>query len=100
MPMAKTNIKEIASTLWKAPTDQNWERFSKALKGSGIVYYKAIFANEGKLSKMQDLAKSSVELYDSKFRPITSVPIFKKEGKRLRGATIYLEGLKVSNLVD
>lgn len=98
--MAKANIKEIAGTLWKAPTEQNWEKFSKALRGSGVVYYKTMFANEGKLSKMQDLTKSSVQLYDSKFRPITKVPMFKKEGKSLRGATKYLEGLKVSNLVD
>ncbi len=96
--MAKIN--GIVSQLWKEPNEKNWVSFSKALKGSGIKYYKVIFANAGKLNKMQDLAKSYVELYDAKYRLVNKVPLFMKTGKKIDGATIYLKGLQVSNRVN
>lgn len=93
----KNKIDAIAAALWKAPSEKNWRAFASALKKSNIKYYKIIFANEGKLNKMQDITKSVAELYDAKYKLVTKVPIFKNEGKRTRGATIYLIGLQVSN---
>ncbi len=90
-------ISDIADALWKEPSEKNWKSFAATLGKSSVRYYKVIFANEGKLNKMQDLTKSFAELYDSKYKLVTKVPIFKKEGKKVRGSTIYLTGLQVSN---
>ena len=95
--MSSGKIKEVVEELWNDPQAKNWEKFSKSLKGSGIKYYKVVFADEGKLNKMQDLTKSFAELYDKNYHAIIRIPIFKKDGKRIRGATIYLKGLDVSN---
>ncbi len=88
-----TGIVDLAGKLWKEPSKKNWETFAKALGKSPIEYYKIVFANEGKLNKMQDLTKSYAELYDSKHKVVTKVPIFIKNGKKVDGATIYLMGL-------
>ena len=92
-----TGIVELAGKLWKEQSKKNWEAFAKALDKSPIEYYKVIFANEGKLNKMQDLTKSYAELYDAKYKIVTKVPIFKWDGKKIRGATVYLMGLQVLN---
>jgi hypothetical protein len=92
-----SKFKEAADALWKEQSEDRWMEFAKALEGSNAAYYKVVFANEGKLSRMQDLTKSYAEIYDKEYRPITKVPIVKKEGKKVRGATIYLMGLRVSN---
>lgn len=87
----------LADKLWKDKSEKSWEAFAKGLGKSGIRYYRVVFANEGKLNKMQDITKSFAELYDAKFKLVTKVPIFKNEGKKVRGATIYLIGLQVYN---
>ncbi len=92
-----SNIEKLTEALRRTPNDKNWKSFSKNLKKSGIEYYKIIFANEGKLNRMQDITKSIVELYDSKYRLITTVPLFIKTGKKVDGATSYLIGLSVLN---
>ena len=97
---SNSRIDKAADTLWKEQSEENWEALAGALKGSSVKYYKVVFANEGKLSKMQDLTKSFVDLYDAKYKQVTKVPLFKKDGKRVRGATIYLTGLQVSNRAD
>lgn len=98
--MASPKIQAAADRLWKEQSDSNWDTFASALKGSGIKYYKVVFANEGKLNKMQDITKSYANLYDAKYGLVAKVPIFMKDGKRIRGATIYLTGLQVSNKDD
>lgn len=92
----KNGIESISAELWKDPSSNNWDKLSKNLKKSGIVYYKPIFG-KGKLKNTQDLKNSYVELFDTKGDMITKVPIFKRERKELRGATIYLKGLLIKN---
>ena len=91
--MASGKIKEAVEALWDDPQAKNWERFSKSLKGSGVKYYKVVFESENKLRKLDDLRDSYVALYDSKSKQVYKVPLIKKDGKKLRGATIYLKGL-------
>ncbi len=95
-----SKLEKAAEELWREQSDEKWGEFAGALVGSNAAYYKVVFANEGKLSKMQDLTKSYAEIYDAEYKPITKVPIVKKEGKKVRGATIYLMGLQVSNKVS
>jgi predicted phage-related endonuclease len=91
--MPTDEIINIGGKLWKEQTKKNWEAFAKAIDKSPIEYYKIVFANEGKLNKMQDLTKSYAELYDAKHKIVTKVPVFMKTGKKVDGATIYLVGL-------
>ena len=97
---SNSRLKDAADALWKEQSEDKWREFAKALNSSNAIYYKIVFADEGKLSKMQDLTKSYAELYDAKYKPIAKVPIVKNEGKTVRGATIYLMGLQVSNRVS
>ncbi len=92
-----SDVERLAKALFKEQSEKNWGLFPIALKKSTVKYYRIVWANEGKLNKMQDLTKSFAELYDSKFKMIAEVPIFVKTGKKLRGATKYLIGLEVLN---
>lgn len=86
------NTKIIADKLWKDPSSKNWDSFASALKKSDIKYYKVVY-EKGKIANKEDLRDSYAELYDSKSRPAAKVPIYKKDGAKIRGATIYLTGL-------
>jgi hypothetical protein len=92
-----SELSKVSEALWKEQSESNWDKFSEVLKSSNAVYYRVVFADEGKLSKMQDLTKSYAEIYDKEYKLITKVPIVKKDGRKIRGATIYLMGLQVSN---
>lgn len=92
----KNGIQSISSELLKDPSGKNWDRLSRSLRKNGIAYYKTVF-EKGKLKNTQDLKNSYVELYDKKGVFAARIPIFKREGKNLRGATIYLKGLLIKN---
>lgn len=89
-------IIQIADNLRKNPNEKNWQKLSENLKKSGIIYY-VVFFGEGKLSKTQDLRKSYVKLYNKHKKVVTEIPIFMTEGKKIRGATVYLKGLQILN---
>ena len=89
--MKNDKIIKIADMLQKEPNETNWERFAKALKKSGIKYYRIVYVS---LKNAEDLTKSYAELFDAKGKLVTKVPIFKRSnGKKVEGATIYLKGL-------
>lgn len=90
------DIEDISRELWKSPTSANWEKLSRSLPRSGIKFYRVVY-QKGKIANKEDLRDSYVELYDSKERMVTKVPVFKREGKGIRGATIYLKGLLNTN---
>ncbi len=95
--MTNSKVVDVADALWKEKSEDRWREFAEALKGSGVRYYKVVFADEGKLTRMQDLTKSYAQLYDADYKTVTKVPLFMKQGKGIRGATKYLIGLQVSN---
>ncbi len=78
------------------PGEKNWKEFSAALKKSSAVYYRPVFGR-GRLRNTQGLRNSHVELYDKNGKLLFKIPIFKKNGKELRGATMYLKGLLIKN---
>jgi len=89
--MKNDEIIKIADALQKEPNETNWEKFAKALKKSGIKYYRIVYVS---LKNAEDLTKSYAELFDAKGKLVTKVPIFKRgKGKKVEGATIYLNGL-------
>jgi len=89
--MKNDEIIKIADALQKEPNETNWEKFAKALKKSGIKYYRIVYVS---LKNAEDLTKSYAELFDAKGKLVTKVPIFNRgKGKKVEGATIYLKGL-------
>ena len=90
-------LSAIAERLWDSSSEENWLEFAKALKNSKARYYKVVFGNKGKLTKVQELTKSYAQIYDAKHNPMAKIPIFKTKGKKIEGATIYMKGLEVSN---
>ncbi len=95
--MPEPTIKATVDALWKEPGKGNWERFAKALPKSGLMYYRVVYENGGKLNRAQDLTKSYAELYDSKQKVVIKIPIFEKEGRKITGATYYMKGLRTIN---
>ncbi|MGC8694405.1 MAG: hypothetical protein ACP5RI_02190 [Candidatus Micrarchaeia archaeon] len=95
---ANDELNKIAEELWKSPNEDNWSRFRDVLKKSKAKYYKVIY--EKSLGSKEDLRKSYAELYDSKYKLITKIPIFKEVKGGVEGATINLEGLLNANKPD
>jgi len=93
--MAK-DMENVGKLLWENPSEKNWKTLASSLKKGGIVYYR-VFFEKGKLNKTQDLRRSYAGLYDKKENLVAKIPIFKREGKRIEGATIYLKGLLILN---
>ncbi|MEM3781610.1 MAG: hypothetical protein QXT43_01440 [Candidatus Micrarchaeaceae archaeon] len=83
---------EAAVALNKEQSESNWKAFCNALSKSRAKFYRITYS-KGALKNAEDLRKSFAEIYDSKKRLITKVPIFKKTKSKIEGATIYLKGL-------
>ena len=97
MAMKNDNIKVIADKLWKEQSEANWEKLSDSLKKNRIAYYKVFFEKKSGIRKIEDLRKSYAQLYDSKYKTVAKIPIFKKNKLGMEGATIYLKGLLINN---
>ncbi len=91
-----TEITIIAEALNGDPSEKNWKRLSSSLSGAGVAYYK-VFFEKGKLKNTEDLRNSYATLYDRKKKLVAKIPVFKKSGKGIEGATIYLKGLSILN---
>ncbi|MDE1768100.1 MAG: hypothetical protein KGH64_00425 [Candidatus Micrarchaeota archaeon] len=85
-------IKDIMGALNKEQSKANWEKFGKAVKSSGLKYYHIEF-DKSKVNELEDLRKAHADLYDSKEKLVYKIPIIMENGKKIRGATIYLKGL-------
>ena len=93
-----TQFDKIIEALNKSPTQQTWEKFAKALKGSKAKFYRTVYVNSN-LKNVQDLRSSYVELYDAKKHFLAKVPIFMLKDGKVAGATYYLKGLRNINKV-
>jgi len=83
----------IVEELWKDPQTRNWERLSSAIDKSDIKYYKVFYEKDNKLRNVDDLKDSYIQIYSANMKSVYKVPLFKKEGRKIRGATIYLKKL-------
>ncbi len=85
------DLKEAMDALWKKPEKKNWEEFSSLLKKSKAFYYDVVYNSD--VNKVDDLKKAYAEIYDKSKKPIGRVPVYMMNGRKIEGATIYLEGL-------
>ena len=89
------NFQTILEQLNKEQSEKNWDKFAKELPKSKAKQYRVVY-QKGNIAKSDDLLDSYAELFDSKDKMLGKVPIFLREGKKVRGATIYLK--RLSNL--
>lgn len=93
----KTKIENIIDGLSNNPNKENWEKFFKAIKTSDIKFYRIVFKKNVK--KENDLTDAYAELYSKSNKLMFKIPIFMKEGKSVKGATIYLKELSNLNVI-
>ena len=89
-----TDLKAIAVELKLNPNESNWEKFEKAIKKSNAMYYKITYKT---LNNKENLKDAYAEIFDKDKKLITTVPIFKKDGRKIEGATIHLKDLVTIN---
>ena len=91
----KESTDELTAALWKQPSKENWEKFSKMLKSgiksNKIKYYRVV-------SKGKSIKESCAELLDPDEKPVTKVPMFIISNGKAMDAAMYLSGL--SNIQD
>lgn len=88
-------IFEIVKSLERNPDEAHWKVFHKDVLKSKARYYKVFYPK--KLKKLSDLYSAYVIVYDAKYVPMFRIPAFMKAGRKIQGATIYLEGLLNTN---
>ncbi len=91
-------IEKAVAALWKKPSEENWKAFAKAMPRSGLRYYRVFYGGD-KLKRAQDLKKYYAELYDTKQRLVTKIPIYKTANEKISGATYYMKGLLTINKI-
>lgn len=84
----------IVEGLWKNPRAEQWDRFAQLLSESGARYYRIFFP--AGLENSSALRDSYAMVYDGGYRPMFKIPIMKRSGKTVEGATIYLKALDLN----
>ena len=94
--MQMGDIKKISDALWKDPSKENWEQFSKAVKSGvksgSLKYYRAVSKN-GKPANGLDIKGMCAEILDPKERMVAKVPMFMVSNGKMTDASSYLTGL-------
>ena len=92
----KTGGNSIIAELQENPTEENWKRARAKILKEGRYYY-AFYPNgiQGSMS----LKGAYAVIYDARMKSLYSVPVIKRVGKGVEGATIYLKGLHINRKI-
>ena len=87
---------DIIAELKANPTEENWKKASAKILKEGKYYY-AFYPNgiQGSMS----LKGAYAVIYDGRMRSLYNVPVIKRAGKRIEGATAYLKGLEINRSI-
>lgn len=94
--MAKSEKMDIIAKLNADPTKANWEAARKKLLDEGRYYY--VFFPNGMKGK-SSLFDANVVIYNKAGKQLYKVPVYQKEGRGVRGATIHLKGLEINRSI-
>lgn len=97
--VAKTPAKgksDLIAQLVANPSEQNWKAAQKKILKEGKYYY--TFYPKSVQASMS-LKGAYVVIYDKKYKSLYKIPIFKKVGKEIEGATWYLKGLEINRSI-
>ncbi len=86
----------IIAALNADPSEENWKRARAKILKEGRYYY-AFYPNgiQGSMS----LKGAFAVIYDGRMKSIYKVPITRRIGRGVEGATIYLKGLKINRSI-
>jgi hypothetical protein len=87
------NAKDPVAELEKNPTQKNWEAAQKKILKEGRYYYP--FYPSGVKGK-GSLNDAYVVIYDKGYKSLYRLPIMRKTGKGVEGATWFLKGLEIN----
>lgn len=98
MPEKKTQIKkaDVISALNSDPSEENWKSAIPKMLKEGKYYY--VFYPDG-VNEERSLLEAHAVIYGSDKKILYKVPIVKKSGKKIEGATIALKGLQINRSV-
>jgi hypothetical protein len=97
--VAKTSTKvrtDPIAELEANPNEENWKRARAKILKEGKYYY--AFYPQGIRGAMS-LKGAYTVIYDSKFKSLYKIPIIKRLGKGIEGATWYLKGLEINRRI-
>jgi hypothetical protein len=87
---------DIIAQLVANPSEENWKKARTKILKEGRYYYtfypKAV---QGSMS----LKGAYVVIYDKGFKSLYKVPISKRVGNKIEGATWYLKGLEINRSI-
>ncbi len=98
-PTVKTPSKgktDLIAQLAANPSEENWKKARAKTLKEGKYYY--AFYPKG-IQGAMSLKGAYVVIYDKKYKSIYNVPIFKRVGKGIEGATWYLKGLGINRRI-
>jgi hypothetical protein len=87
---------DLISQLEASPTEANWKKAVPKLLKEGKYYY-VFYPKEVKAS--MNLTEAYAVIYDKKYKSLYKIPIIKKVGKEIEGATWYLKGLEINRSI-
>jgi hypothetical protein len=87
---------DIIAELKANPSEENWKKASAKILKEGKYYY-AFYPNgiQGSMS----LKGAYAVIYDGRMRSLYNIPVTKRVGKRIEGATVYLKGLEINRSI-
>ncbi|MDE1865030.1 MAG: hypothetical protein KGH94_00100 [Candidatus Micrarchaeota archaeon] len=90
------NRPDIIEQLEANPSEENWKKAREKILKEGKYYY--TFYPDGVQGSMS-LKGAYVIIYDKNHKNLYKIPISKKAGKKIEGATWYLKGLEINRSI-
>jgi hypothetical protein len=87
---------DIIAQLEANPSEENWKKARERIIKEGKYYY--TFYPSGVQGSMS-LKGAYVVIYDKGYKNLYKIPISKKVGKGIEGATWYLKGLEINRSI-
>ena len=83
----------IINELWANPSEENWKKAKAKILKEG-KYYFTFYPEE--IQGSMNLKSAYAIIYNKGAKVLYRVPVIKKTGKGIGGATIYLKGLEIN----
>ena len=87
---------DMIAELEANPSEENWKRAGWKILKEGRYYY--TFYPDGVQGSMS-LKGAYAVIYDKGYKSLYKIPLFKKAGKGIEGATWYLKGLEINRSI-
>ena len=87
---------DVIAQLKEDPSEENWRKARAKILKEGKYYY--AFYPDG-IKGSTSLKGAYAVIYDRNMKSLYNVPVIKKVGKKIEGATICLKGLQINRSI-